>query len=190
MLRWDRQKRHCRALHIERQIPYKQFISFHLNIIVISRQYSFLWCVICQCRFIVQSTMPTEIVENTRKTSLVEHRARRQVRYYLKFHGARTAFCKVIEGKITSAYGARPAFAHIGRAPDELGLKFKSYDFNGDRSGTVRCPVGHRVKRARNFRKSLYKLADGCPGTGRYFMSRTATGEMRRVFAEVHIESV
>jgi len=88
MLRWDRQKRHCRASHIERQIPYKQLISFHLNIIVISRQYSFLWCVICQYRFIVQRTMPTEIVENTRKTSLVEHRARRPLeqhsRTYLK----------------------------------------------------------------------------------------------------------
>jgi len=31
---------------------------------------------------------------------------------------------------------------------------------------------------------------DTCPGTGRCFMSRTASvGEKRRVFAEVHIES-
>ena len=94
---------------------------------------------------------------------------------------------------MTSAYGARPAFAHIGRAPDEFGLKFKSYDFNGDRSGTVRGArpgIVRYVKRARNFRKSLYKSADGRPRTGRCFMSRTATGEMRHVFAEVHIESV
>ena len=46
---------------------------------------------------------------------------------------------------MTSAYGARPAFAHIGRATDDFGLIFKSYDFNGDRSGTVRCPAGHRT---------------------------------------------
>ena len=37
--------------------------------------------------------------------------------YYLKFHGAHTAFCRVIEGKITSA---------------------------GSRTGIVRCPDGHR----------------------------------------------
>jgi len=30
---------------------------------------------------------------------------------------------------------------------------------------------------------------DANPGTGRIFMSRTATGEQRRVFAEVHIAS-
>jgi len=46
---------------------------------------------------------------------------------------------------MTSAHGARPAFAHIGRAPDDFGLKFKSNDFNGDRSGTVRCPAGYRT---------------------------------------------
>jgi len=46
---------------------------------------------------------------------------------------------------MTSAYGARPAFAHIERAPDDFDLKFKSYDFKGDRSGTVRCPAGHRT---------------------------------------------
>ena len=55
------------------------------------------------------------------------------------------ALCRVIEGKMTSAHGARPAFAHIGRAPDDFGLKFKSNDFNGDRSGTVRCPAGYRT---------------------------------------------
>jgi len=43
--------------------------------------------------------------------------------YYLKFHGARTAFGRVIGGKITSPYGARPAFAHIGRASQEFGNK-------------------------------------------------------------------
>ena len=49
------------------------------------------------------------------------------------------AFCKVIEGKMASAYGARPMCAN------EFGLKFNSYDFNGDPSGTVRCPAGHRT---------------------------------------------
>jgi len=38
--------------------------------------------------------------------------------------------------------------------------------------------------------KELYKSADARPGTGRCFMSQTATGEKRRVFAEVHIGSV
>jgi len=61
-----------------------------------------------------------------------------KLRYYLKFHGACTAFDRVIEGKMIS-------FAHIGRVPYELCLKFKSYDSNGDRSGTVRCPAGHRT---------------------------------------------
>jgi len=88
---------------------------------------------------------------------------------------------------MTSAYGDRSAFAHIGRAPDDFGLKFKSYDFNGDRSGTVRCPAGHRTMCEKS--KELENLYTN-PGTGRCFLSRTATGEKQRVFAEVHIESV
>ena len=64
-------------------------------------------------------------------------------RYNLKFHGARTAFGRVIEGKMT--YGARPAFSHIGRAPDDFCINNLSYDSNGARPGTVRCPVGHRT---------------------------------------------
>jgi len=50
-------------------------------------------------------------------------------RHYLKFHCAHTAFGRVIEGKM--------AFAHIGRAPDNFCLKFKSYDSNGARLGIV-----------------------------------------------------
>jgi len=38
--------------------------------------------------------------------------------------------------------------------------------------------------------KSLYKSADARPGNGRCFMSQTATDEKRRVFAEVHTESL
>jgi len=82
-------------------------------------------------------------------------------RYYLKFHGARTAFGRVNEGKLTSA-GARPAFAHIARAPDDFCLKFISYDSNGARPGIVRC-----LTSARNFQISLNKSADARPGTGR-----------------------
>jgi len=75
----------------------------------------------------------------------------------------------------------RLAFAYIGRAPDVFGLKFKSHDFNGDRPGIVRC-----LKSAKNFENLFHisnKSADARPGTGRCFMSPTATSEQRRVFA-------
>jgi len=64
------------------------------------------------------------------------------------------AFCKVIEGKMASAYGARPMCAN------EFGLKFNSYDFNGEYRRTMckkskglskiskeigRWPSGHRL---------------------------------------------
>jgi len=87
-------------------------------------------------------------------------------RHCFKFHGARTAFGRVIEGKKNigrAPYGARPAFAHIGRAPDDFCLKFKSYDSNSARPGIVRC-----LTSARNFQKSFIKSADARPGTGRY----------------------
>ena len=78
--------------------------------------------------------------------------------YYLKFHGARTAFGRVNEGKMTSAgHGARPAFAHIARAPDDFCLIFISYDSNGARPGTVRCPAGHRTMSDK--RQELSKIA-------------------------------
>ena len=57
----------------------------------------------------------------------------------------------------------RPAFAHIGRASDDFGLKFKSFGVNGERPGIVRC-----LKSALNFRKSLNKSDDA----RRCFMSR------------------
>ena len=106
-------------------------------------------------------------------------------RYFLKFHGARTAFCRVIEGKMASVGhrtvpSTQPAFAHIRQAPDDFYLKFKSYDFHCP--GTVRC-----LKSTRNFRKSLNKSADA--QMERCFMSRTVTGEKRHSFAEVHIVS-
>ena len=74
-------------------------------------------------------------------------------RYYLKFHGA------------------RPAFSYIGRAPDDFYLIFISYDSNGARPGTVRCPAGHRTmsdkRQEVSNQKSLNKSADARPGTGR-----------------------
>ena len=108
-----------------------------------------------------------------------------KLRCYLKFHGARTAFCRVIEGKMASvghrtAPSTQPAFAHIRQAPDDFCLKFKLYDFHCP--GTVRC-----LKSTRNFRKSLNKSADA--QMDRCFMSRTVTGEKRHIFAEVHIVS-
>jgi len=63
-------------------------------------------------------------------------------RYYLKFHGARTAFGSL---RVRCPDGARPAFSHIGRAPDDFYLIFISYDFNGARPGTVRRPSGHHT---------------------------------------------
>jgi len=67
-------------------------------------------------------------------------------RYYLKFHGARTAFGRFIEGKLRPGTvrcpdGARAAFIHIGQAPDHFCLKHLSYDSNGARPGTVLCPA-------------------------------------------------
>ena len=47
-------------------------------------------------------------------------------------------------GTVRCPDGARQAFAHIGRAPDDFCLKFISYDSNSACPGTVRCPAGHR----------------------------------------------
>jgi len=119
-------------------------------------------------------------------------------RHYLKFHGARTAFGRVIEGKMTSA-GHRTAFAHIGRAPDNFLFRIQIVRFQ-------RCPSGHRTVPGRGHctmsdkRQKLSKISyqidrcmpvrapdDARPGAGRCDMSQTATDEKRRVFAEVHI---
>ena len=115
-------------------------------------------------------------------------------RYYLKFHGARTAFGRVIEGKITSAGhrtvpGRRPAGVFTHRTGTGRFL-FIIYMIPtapvrapyGARPGIVRC-----LTSARKLKKSLNKSADARPGTGRCFMSQTATGEKRRVFAKEHI---
>jgi len=72
-------------------------------------------------------------------------------RYYLQFHGSRTAFGKVIEckwhrpGTVRSPDGARPAFAHIGQTPDDFCLKCISYDTVRLISyNAVRAPYGVR----------------------------------------------
>jgi len=102
-------------------------------------------------------------------------------RHYLKFHGARTAFGRVIEGTMTSA-GHLTAPVWLLHTSDYFCSKFKSYDSNGDRHRTMS-----------DKRKELYKTylikSGHRPDTGRCFVSRTATGEKRRVFAEVHIAS-
>ena len=89
--------------------------------------------------------------------------------YYIKFHGARTTFCWVIEGTITSA-GHR---LHTSDGHRTIFWKFNSYDFNGGRAS-------YDVWKEQGTFENLFTS----------FMSRTATGEKRRVFAEVHIESV
>jgi len=48
-------------------------------------------------------------------------------------------------GTVPCPDGARPAFAHIGRATDAFCIKTLSYDSNGARPGTVRCLAGHRT---------------------------------------------
>ena len=124
-------------------------------------------------------------------------------RYYCKFHDARTAFGRVIEGKMKSAGhrtvpGRRPAGVCTNRTgTGRLLLKMYIVRFQ-------RCPSWHRTVPSRtshdvcqaaiNFKNLLTNRTmpvlapdDARPGTGRCFMSRTATGEKRRVFAEVHI---
>ena len=72
-------------------------------------------------------------------------------RYYLKFHGTRTAFVRVIEGKMTSAghrtvSGRRPAGVCTHRTgTGRFLLKIFSYDSNGAHPGIARCPAGHRT---------------------------------------------
>jgi len=70
-------------------------------------------------------------------------------RFNLKYHGAHTAFCRVIECKMTSA-GNRtvPGRRLVGVGMHWTGtrrfcFKVKSCDINGDRPGTLRCPAGH-----------------------------------------------
>ena len=126
-----------------------------------------------------------------------------KLRYYLKFHGACTAFGRVNEGKMTSAGhrtvpGRRPAGVCTYRTGTGRFL-FKIYIVRFQR-----CSSGHRavpgrasydVSQAPGTFKNLFTNRpmpvrtpdDARPGAGRCFMRRTATGEKRRVLAEDHI---
>jgi len=97
------------------------------------------------------------------------------LRYYLKFHGTRTAFGRVIEGKITSTGhhtvpGWRPAgvFTH----PTGTGrFLFNIYIVRFQRrpSGHRTGPAGHHTMsdKRQELSKLLNKSADARPGTGR-----------------------
>jgi len=72
-----------------------------------------------------------------------------KLRYSLKFHGAVRHLVASLRvkwhrpGTLRCPDGARPAFAHIGRAPDNFCFNFISYDINGAHLGTVRGPARH-----------------------------------------------
>jgi len=124
-------------------------------------------------------------------------------RYYLKFHSARTAFVRVIEGKMTSAVhrtvpGRRPAGVCIHRTSTGRFL-FKKFIVrfqwcpSGPRTvpGRASCDVWQAQRTLKNILTNrpmpVRAPDDALPGTGRCFMSPTATSEKRHVFAEVHI---
>jgi len=122
-----------------------------------------------------------------------------KLRHYLKFHGARTAFSRVIEGKWhRPGTVRRPAGVCTHRTGTGRFLfKIQIVWFQ-------RCPSGHRTVPGRasydvwqapeTFKNLLSNRPmpvqtpdDARPGASRCGMSRTATGEKQRVFAEVHI---
>ena len=106
-------------------------------------------------------------------------------RYYLKFHSAHTAFGRVNEGKMTLAgHRTVPGWRPVTICTHRTGtgrFLFKIYIVWFQRC-IIRC-----LTSAGNFKKSLNKSADALPGIGQCFMSLTATGEKRRVFAVEHI---
>jgi len=84
------------------------------------------------------------------------------LRFYFKFHGARTAFGRVNEGKMTSA-GHRTVSGRCtaGVCTHRTGTRrflFKIYAWPG---------IAQCLTSAGNFKKSLYKSADARQGTGR-----------------------
>jgi len=124
-------------------------------------------------------------------------------RYYLKFHGARTAFGRVINGKITSAeHRSVPPRRPGGICTHRTGTG--RFLFNIYIVRFQRHPSGHRTVPVRasydvwqapgTFKNRLTNRPmpvrapdDARLGTGRCFMSQTATCEKRLGFAEVHI---
>ena len=101
--------------------------------------------------------------------------------YYLKFHGARTAFCRVIEGTMTSA-------------------RHRLHTSDGHRTilvwnlnRTISTAAGHRTmcEKSKDFSKISVQIGR-CPSGYRpmFYESNCLVYLKRRVFAEVHIESV
>ena len=74
----------------------------------------------------------------------------RFVKRFLIVPGACQTSYDARPGTVRCPGGARPAFAHIGRALDDFCLKFISYD-------SVRCPAGHRTMSDK--RKELSKIS-------------------------------
>jgi len=70
--------------------------------------------------------------------------------YYLNFTALERGFVRLFRlkgqcpGTVRCPDGAWPAFAHIGRAPDDFDIKFK------------RCPAGHRTMSEK--RQELFKI--------------------------------
>jgi len=105
-----------------------------------------------------------------------------KLRYYQKFHGARTVFgCCVgsMRVKLTRPAnvrcpdGARSEFPHIGRAPDghrTIYLNFRSSDF-----------------KRREFLKIFIQTADARPGTGRYVLKSNCQRSRSDMQFQVHI---
>jgi len=93
-------------------------------------------------------------------------------RYYIKFHGARTAFGRVIEDKMTSA-GHRTAPGRCLHTSDGHRTIFVWDLYRTIPTVLVRAPYGARpgivrcLTSAWNFKKYLNKSADARPGTGR-----------------------
>jgi len=143
----------------------------NLNFLLLSRSLALLWHTYDICNAMVTNHLRRPYGARPAAGRIVRFfiifldivRCPVKFRYYLKFHGARTAFGRVIEGKITSAGhrtvpGRRPSGVFTHRtAPDDFYLIFISYDSNGARPGTVRCPAGHRTMTDK--RQKISKIA-------------------------------
>ena len=77
-------------------------------------------------------------------------------RYYLKFHGARTAFGRVIEGRITSA-AHRTVPGRRFHTSDGHRTIFIYYLYRTIPTAPVQCPAGHRTMSDK--RQEIKKIA-------------------------------
>jgi len=107
-----------------------------------------------------------------------------KLKHYLKFHGARAAFCRVIEGKTTST-----GLLHTSEGNQTVLVQYlnRSIQRRPSRHRTVPNLASYDIRKAPITSRPIPVQAsdDARP----IFLSRTATGEKRRVFAEVHIAS-